>query len=333
MNHKISIIVPVYNVEKYLSQCIDSVLKQSYKNFEVILIDDGSSDCSPKICDEYAKMDNRVIVYHIKNGGVSKARNYGIEKSNGGWITMIDSDDIVDKDYCKFLIEAALSQDDIDYVIGRTISFINDDINNLIDDGYNGNHLDIIYDKNEKEELYKSIFIDNKKIINYPHVSTCSAKLVRKKILENRKIKYNEKMFLYEDALFNAEIISSKKIAMIDKKIYFYRTNLLSSSRSFDDKVISQYDYVYECFEKFCIKNNINYNKYVSYFKIKNLNSIFTNYYCNNNYDKIFSKKMYNIYKDDLKNINFNILPKKRKMLKLLLGLHLYYCAYLMYKI
>ena len=89
MNHKISIIVPVYNVEKYLSQCIDSVLKQSYKNFEVILIDDGSSDCSPKICDEYAKMDNRVIVYHIKNGGVSKARNYGIEKSNGGWITMI----------------------------------------------------------------------------------------------------------------------------------------------------------------------------------------------------------------------------------------------------
>lgn len=78
-----SIIIPVYNVEQYLNQCIDSILCQDYILFELILVDDGSTDGSPIICDEYAQRDNRVKVFHLKNGGVSKARNYGLEKAQG----------------------------------------------------------------------------------------------------------------------------------------------------------------------------------------------------------------------------------------------------------
>ena len=95
----ISIIVPVYNVEKYLRKCIDSILSQTYSDFELLLIDDGSKDASGKFCDEYALKDSRIRVFHKENGGVSSARNLGIEQAKGEWITFIDSDDWVDADY------------------------------------------------------------------------------------------------------------------------------------------------------------------------------------------------------------------------------------------
>ena len=94
MNEKpslISIIVPVYNVERYLAACIDSVLRQTYKNFELILVDDGSTDHSGEICDRLAKTDSRMRVFHKKNGGLSDARNFGMKYAQGDYITFIDS--------------------------------------------------------------------------------------------------------------------------------------------------------------------------------------------------------------------------------------------------
>ena len=99
MNDLISIVVPIYNVEKYLCRCVDSILSQSYLNIEIILVDDGSTDNCSSICDHYSKVDNRVIVIHKKNGGLSDARNEGIKKSNGKYITFIDSDDYVHNDF------------------------------------------------------------------------------------------------------------------------------------------------------------------------------------------------------------------------------------------
>jgi len=96
---QISIIVPVYKVEDYLQRCIDSILEQTFTNWELILIDDGSPDKSGKICDEYAQRDNRVRVFHKENGGVSAARNEGLIQAKGEWITFIDSDDYVDKTF------------------------------------------------------------------------------------------------------------------------------------------------------------------------------------------------------------------------------------------
>ena len=103
----ISVIVPVYNVEKYLHRCVDSILAQTFTDFELILVDDGSPDNCGKICDEYAEKDSRIHVIHKVNGGLSDARNAGLDwafaNSNSEWVTFIDSDDWVDKYYLEYL--------------------------------------------------------------------------------------------------------------------------------------------------------------------------------------------------------------------------------------
>ena len=101
----ISIIIPIYNVEKYLSRCLDSVINQTYKHLEIILIDDGSTDGSPLICDNYQKKDKRIQVYHKTNGGLSSARNLGLNYCSGKYIAFIDSDDWVEFDFYKILIQ------------------------------------------------------------------------------------------------------------------------------------------------------------------------------------------------------------------------------------
>ena len=95
MNIVISIIIPVYNVEKWLNKCIDSILVQSYKNFEIILVNDGSTDKSGDICDKYSKEDNRIKVFHNKNKGLSYSRNFGVKNSNGKYVMFVDSDDFI----------------------------------------------------------------------------------------------------------------------------------------------------------------------------------------------------------------------------------------------
>lgn len=113
----ISVIVPVYNAEKYLRRCIDSVLAQTYTDFELLLIDDGSKDKSGEICDEYAQKDTRVRVFHKENGGVSSARNLGLDNARGEWVAFVDSDDYIEENYLKSF-ESNL---DADLVVGNMI--------------------------------------------------------------------------------------------------------------------------------------------------------------------------------------------------------------------
>lgn len=103
---KVSIIVPVYNTEKYLSQCVDSILRQTWSDWELLLVDDGSTDGSGALCDAYAVQDERVRVFHQPNGGVSSARNYGVEQAQGDWVCYVDSDDEVMPDYVKDMADA-----------------------------------------------------------------------------------------------------------------------------------------------------------------------------------------------------------------------------------
>lgn len=116
---KFSIIVPIYKVEKYINKCVESLIKQTYSNIEIILVDDGSPDKCPEICDAYANLDNRIRVIHKKNGGLSDARNYGIEAANGDYILFVDSDDYVELDTCERLYKFALKR--VDIIIGDTV--------------------------------------------------------------------------------------------------------------------------------------------------------------------------------------------------------------------
>lgn len=104
----VSVIIPVYNTAQYLSRCLDSVLCQTYRDFELLLIDDGSIDDSGTICDRYAKQDSRVRVFHKENGGVSDTRNYGLDRAEGSYIVFVDSDDYIGPDYLKILTEMAV---------------------------------------------------------------------------------------------------------------------------------------------------------------------------------------------------------------------------------
>ena len=103
----VSIIVPVYNVEKYLRECLDSILNQTFKDFELILIDDGSKDKSGEICDEYAKVHSNITVVHQNNQGQAAARNNGVKISEADWIMFVDSDDVIHPDLLQFLYKAA----------------------------------------------------------------------------------------------------------------------------------------------------------------------------------------------------------------------------------
>lgn len=107
----ISVLVSVYNVEEYLDECIQSIVKQSYQNLEIILLDDGSTDSSGKLCDEWVKIDSRIRCIHKKNGGIAKARNDLISNANGKYVCFVDSDDYVEKDYIKILYDNILSND------------------------------------------------------------------------------------------------------------------------------------------------------------------------------------------------------------------------------
>ena len=128
MDSLISIIVPVYNVELYLNECINSIRNQTYKNLEIILIDDGSTDNSGKICDEYAKIDSRIVVIHKENKGVTSARKVGVEIANGKYIGFVDSDDYIDKEMYKNMLKKIL-ETDADFIDCGCIRF--SDSNNI----------------------------------------------------------------------------------------------------------------------------------------------------------------------------------------------------------
>lgn len=126
MNSLVSIVIPVYNVEKYLKECVDSAINQTYKNIEIILVDDGSKDNSGKICDEYKEKDERVIVIHKENGGLSDARNCGMANANGEYIYFLDSDDYILENTISELLEKAI-ENSSDFVFFGATSFLDDD--------------------------------------------------------------------------------------------------------------------------------------------------------------------------------------------------------------
>ena len=145
-NLRLSVIVPVYNVEKYIRQCIDSILTHSFTDFELLLIDDGSKDKSGEICDEYARKDSRVKAFHKENGGVSSARNMGLDNARGEWIWFVDSDDVINPNIDLSSVLTNIS--DEDYVLFNGEEFSDgEDINQAL--FCKDFKVDKSYDKNE----------------------------------------------------------------------------------------------------------------------------------------------------------------------------------------
>lgn len=219
---KISIIIPIYNSEKYLKSCLDSVINQSYKDIEIVLINDGSKDGSLNICEEYKRNDKRIKIINNTNHGVSYTRNCGIKVSKGEYITFIDSDDIIDKDYIRDLVS---SSDGVDLVMCG--------FNEIVDND-KGYFLEKIVLSN-KNILTGNLKKDYKYLIKYFMPSW--AKLFKLSIINKYNIKFPENLLISEDQVFNRNYIKYvKKYKFIDKCLYNYykrENNSLSSKTDY----------------------------------------------------------------------------------------------------
>lgn len=212
---KITVVVPVYNVERYLSRCVDSVLAQTYSDFELVLVDDGSPDNCGSMCDEYATSDKRIHVIHRTNGGLSAARNTGIEwameNSDSEWITFIDSDDWIHQRYLEWLNTAAVEQN-ANVVIG---TFIRTDGNDAIE---------------ESELTVKTSSPEDYWMENQTNATTAWGKLYKKD--DFQALRYPEGK-LHEDEFTTYKILFQyQRIAVVETPIYYYYFNYEGITKS-----------------------------------------------------------------------------------------------------
>lgn len=214
MDKLISVIVPVYKVEKYLSRCIDSIIAQTYKNLEIFLIDDGSPDKSGRICDEYAKKDHRIRVLHKPNGGVSSARNLGLKEAKGEYIGFVDSDDYIAPQMYEVLINN-IEKYDADISI---CGFSQEDQNGVF-------HR---YWQESITETFDTVQqIDNLLSNRYYRCSIWD-RIFKRKTLEN--VFFHDDIKIYEDMLFDYEAIKKSHKAVFTSTPYYYYCENDSSS-------------------------------------------------------------------------------------------------------
>lgn len=214
----ITIIVPIYNAEKYLSRCIDSILSQTFKHFDALLINDGSSDRSRKICEEYARKDNRIKVFHKNNGGVSSARNLGLNNTFSKWVTFIDSDDWISTSYLEDLITSA-QETDPDIVIESPIYV------------YKDKHKTIkIQNKLYTEEVgLRDLILNGLLDFTEPH-----SKLFKVDIIKKYKIYFPENVKIGEDGIFNAMFLNvSSRFLILNKTGYYYNKTSESAQSNY----------------------------------------------------------------------------------------------------
>lgn len=226
---EVSVVVPVYKVESYLSHCVDSILNQTYRNIEVILVDDGSPDNCPALCDDYAAKDKRVKVIHKENGGLSDARNKGLEQATGDYVMFIDSDDFwVDENQLALLMKAVEANPQCDF-IGFNVSYYFEATNRYVPW--------IAYDKcitdcTNKDELIVSLV----KTGTFP-ISAWS-KIIRREFLMENKIFFIKDLLSEDIPWFLSLLEKSKNFRMLNQYVYAYRqvSNGTSITHNFSKK-------------------------------------------------------------------------------------------------
>lgn len=229
---KISIIVPVYNAEKYLSECIESIINQLHSNIELILVNDGSKDNSGVICDEYAKKDNRIKVIHKKNEGVSIARNEGIKLASGKYIAFVDSDDLVDKEIYTNML-TTINERNSDLVMCRYKKVFNNGKSELAEEPlYEG-----LYNKNLIFDKLILDMIGNKQSnMSQPLIMGSTWRcLYKKEIIDKYNIEFPV-IKIAEDMLFHLSyLVVCEKVSVLNKPLYYYRYNEVSATKNYID--------------------------------------------------------------------------------------------------
>lgn len=229
----LSVVVPIYNAEKYLKECIDSIINQTFRDFEIILVDDGSEDNSGTICDEYAARDSRVRVVHIEHRGVIYARKTGVAHAVGEYITFVDADDWIDKD----MYEAMLSHKEADVIICGMIR--ETDAGSLLLPNYVEEGL---YDKKKlKESFYPEMLFSFEHCEPAVRPSLCN-KVIKREILKKINFDVDDSIVFGEDVLISyPSMLVADKIYVRREGFYHYRQNFNSVTNVYDEKLLEKF--------------------------------------------------------------------------------------------
>lgn len=285
---KVSIVIPVYNVERYLHRCLNSVINQTYQNLEIILVDDGSTDNSGKICDEYAVKDNRVVVVHKENGGLSDARNVGIERIHGEYLAFIDSDDFVSRHYVQGLLDALLEcQADIAFCRYLKV---------LDNDGF----------KTKPKSVKLHCFSSDEMLKNwhgkYKHIETMAwNKLYYASLFTNSGIRYPKGYYNEDVQTTHLLVNQASKIVITNQILYYYVQRKDSIMGTITDKKVTD-NIMSQRIRMSFFKNN-NYEEAYERLFIKLL-KYYILVYCKTD-DKLTRKKLFDQYlenKSSMKN-------------------------------
>lgn len=259
----VSIIVPIYNAKKYISACLDSILKQTYKHFEVILVDDGSSDTSGKICDLYEKNDHRIRVYHRSNSGVSATRNFGLAKATGKYISFVDADDTIEPNMLEACIRLA-QRYQADLVISSFRYYMADDNNRMVENSLGAEFF------GTGKELFDQWFITliEKEILNPPW-----NKFIRKELLDTNKIRFHEKYSICEDMAFSVQLLASSRKTVLTGEMYYnyYIKSIGTLVFRFHENYFDALTYFYESAYAYCKRYSNNSRQ------LKCLNTLYVN--------------------------------------------------------
>lgn len=252
MKKTVSVIIPVYNVEPYLNRCVDSVLNQTMKDMEVILVDDGSPDNCANICDEYAEKHNEVVVIHKDNGGLASARNAGMKIATGKYIFFLDSDDWVDSNTLKDLVDIA-EKYKVDFVRFRPMyaGWPDKEDGSLCDFGTEDGMKEGVYEKKQIiREIYPRLFATPNLTLGV--IVAAWRSLYNRDFLVNNSITFYDDVKYSEDTIFSANVvIAAKKFYYVDgPKYYHYYFNPTSITKSFKSDRWDCYKKLIRRFEK-----------------------------------------------------------------------------------
>lgn len=317
----LSVIIPVYNTEKFLAKAIESVLNQTYRDLEVIIINDGSTDGSGEICDRYAQRDNRVYVIHKKNEGQGVARNLGISCAKGEYITFLDSDDYIDIDAYKNVIEASIKNDiDINRFVYNQFSTETkheDVLNYEFPEIYN----DEVVIRQAALCLFSKPIDKHAKDLNWGGSACCA--IYRRNLLIDNNIKFPQNSkFVCEDFIFNFYCLQyANRVGVSKTPYYHYRLNFASTTHkpnlNMVDKCVDTCRLLEDEFRRF------GYNEdaidYAHGFSIDFLRSYLKNICLSamplkSKLQWIKSQSRYTYFKSVYKNYNWRMLPLKHKL-------------------